>query len=95
MNKLFLVIGFTAVMVSIWVILLSQLGGRECPDTLTSDYYSCNEAVDCYFHPKYECINAVKPLGCVINEDLSARQAAASLFECQCINSQCVTQIIH
>ncbi|MFA5406447.1 MAG: hypothetical protein WC307_03780 [Candidatus Nanoarchaeia archaeon] len=89
-----LVVGFMVFAITVWVILLSSLGNNECPDKLTSDYLACDGDVDCYFHPKYECISINKNLDCIIKEDLSARQEIARLFQCYCINSKCVTQMI-
>ncbi len=91
MNKLLLVsIVLVLSLLIVWFLLFSVARPVECPDELSADYHSCVDDSDCYFNPKYACIN-VKPLSCVINEDLSARQGVASLFYCKCVDGYCKT----
>ena len=93
MNKN-IIIGLVLILslVIVWLILLSVATNRECPDALSEQYYYCERSEDCYFHPKYECIN-YRPLDCFISEDLSAKQQAQSLLECVCTGNECVTQV--
>ncbi len=80
---------FIAVVIAIWAVLINVVMVRDCPSTLSSDYYACTGDTDCIFNPKYECINSSRELNCIIREDLSARQVAESALVCECINNTC------
>jgi len=92
-NGLLVTLTLVGVLVLIWVVVLSFGNVSSCPAKLPSDYYSCESIEDCFLHPKYDCINE-KPLRCIVDEDLSARQEIAGLLGCDCVSNKCVTAII-
>ena len=79
-------------LVIVWFVIFSMITNRNCPDTLPSSYYTCDRSENCYFHPKYDCIN-YNSINCIINEDLSASQQAQGLLECNCVDNTCITQV--
>ena len=92
MNKIAIPLILIVSLVSVWIIIIAFTAGNDCPEQLPVSFYSCESDNDCYFHPKYDCINQ-QTLDCVIKEDLSARQQAASIFSCECVSDQCVLVI--
>ncbi|MBD3312288.1 hypothetical protein GF352_02410 [archaeon] len=93
MNRGFLIIGaFILAAIITWMLLLLIIGGNRCPRTLPEQHYVCVMDEDCYFHPKYNCIN-YEPLDCVLADDLSARQQAGDLIECLCVSNRCFTRV--
>ncbi|HLE05900.1 MAG TPA: hypothetical protein VI790_00960 [Candidatus Nanoarchaeia archaeon] len=74
----------------IWGVIFLATTPINCPARLGNDYFTCSEAIDCSFNPKYNCINQ-KPLNCQITEDLSAKQALLSSVICDCTNNKCET----
>lgn len=93
MNRGFIAIfAFILIALITWIVLLTTVGVQDCPERLPDSYLLCFINEDCYFHPKYNCIN-YDPLNCIIREDLGARQAASDLIECLCISNQCFTRV--
>ena len=86
-----LITTFMTALIIIWYVIINIAMIKECPNELTSDYYTCINDTDCTFHPKYECINMNKELRCIIKEDLSIKQEAGRVLTCKCINNKCIT----
>ncbi len=90
MNKMFAILGFLLISISIWVLILSSASAPKCPKNLDQSYYTCSQDSDCYYNPLYGCINQ-KPLRCTIenSKDLEIKNDLSKILVCKCVNNSC------